>query len=99
MSSRNERLTGEQRKYAAGISEVLSESRNFVPQMSPVEVTDHVIRSIDSISGLKVEYYEIVNVSTLQPVKSWDEPSVGCIAVFCGDVRLIDNIRYTFSKK
>lgn len=99
MSSRNERLTDEQRKYAAGISEVLSESRNFVPQMSPVEITDHVIRSIDSINGLKVEYYEIVNAGTLQPVKSWDEPSVGCIAVFCGDVRLIDNIRYTFSKK
>ncbi|MFT3751991.1 MAG: pantoate--beta-alanine ligase [Paludibacter sp.] len=94
MSSRNERLTEEQRKKAVEISQVLFESRNFAPQSSPVELTNQVIEKINAVDGLTVEYYEIVNATTLQPLNSWSEPAVGCIAVFCGEVRLIDNIRY-----
>jgi len=84
LSSRNERLTEVQHKKAVEISKVLSESRNFAAQLSPIELTQ----------WLEVEYYEIVNTSTLQTVYSWTEPSVGCIAVYCGEVRLIDNIKY-----
>ena len=94
MSSRNERLTAEQRKKATEISKVLFESRNFVPNFTPATLTNWVIAKINEIEGLEVEYYEIVNSNTLQTLQSWDEPSVGCIAVFCGEVRLIDNIRY-----
>ena len=94
LSSRNERLTSEQRKYAVEISKVLSESRNFAAQLSPNELTNWVIDKINTVPELKVEYYEIVNSSTLQTVYSWADASVGCIAVFCGEVRLIDNIRY-----
>lgn len=93
MSSRNERLTPEQRNIAAGISKVLFECRNFVPQFSPAELKTWVVEQISGIAGLELEYFEIANVRTLEPVVSWNEPSVGCIAVFCGDVRLIDNIR------
>jgi pantoate--beta-alanine ligase len=53
-----------------------------------------VVDLINLVPGLEVEYFEIVNTSTLQPVYSWTEPSVGCIAVYCGEVRLIDNIKY-----
>lgn len=94
LSSRNERLTSEQRKYAVEISKVLSESRNFAAQLSPNELTNWVIDKINAVPELKVEYYEIVNSSTLQTVYSWADASVGCIAVFCGEVRLIDNISY-----
>ena len=94
MSSRNERLTAEQRKKATEISKVLFESRNFVPNFTPATLTNWVIAKINEVEGLEVEYYEIVNSNTLQTLQSWDEPSVGCIAVFCGEVRLIDNIRY-----
>ena len=43
---------------------------------------------------LAVEYFEIVDDEHLQTVKSWSEDcvKVGCAAVFCGKVRLIDNI-------
>ena len=43
-----------------------------------------------------VEYYEIVDGDTLQPITEWNETGnpVGCVTVFCGDVRLIDNIKY-----
>jgi pantoate--beta-alanine ligase len=94
MSSRNERLSAEQRKKAVEISKVLFESRNFAPQLSPDELTLWVIEKINTVEGLEVEYYEIVNSASLQTTHTWNEPSVGCIAVFCGEVRLIDNIRY-----
>jgi pantoate--beta-alanine ligase len=94
LSSRNERLTATQRKNAIEISKVLIESRNFAPKLSPKELTDWVIDKIDKAPYLKVEYYEIVSSESLQTLDSWTEPAVGCIAVFCGEVRLIDNIRY-----
>lgn len=94
MSSRNARLTDEQRKKAVEISKVLSESRNFAAQLSPIQLTQWVVELINLVPGLEVEYYEIVNTTTLQPVYSWTEPSIGCIAVYCGEVRLIDNIKY-----
>jgi len=94
LSSRNERLSPELRKKAVEISKVLSESRNFAAQLSPVDLTQWVVDLINLVPGLEVEYYEIVNASTLQHVNSWSEPSVGCVAVYCGEVRLIDNIKY-----
>ena len=94
MSSRNERLNYDQRKKAAEIYKVLFESRNFAPQLTPNQLTQWVIEKINKVAELKVEYFEIVNASSLQTLNSWSEPSVGCIAVFCGEVRLIDNIRY-----
>jgi pantoate--beta-alanine ligase len=46
---------------------------------------------------MEVEYYEIVNAATMQPINDWNEAqlAVGCITVYCGEVRLIDNIKYT----
>ncbi len=95
LSSRNERLTVEQHKKAIEISKVLFESRNFASQMSPKELIHWVVAEINAVEGLEVEYYDIVNSSSLQTIDTWNEPSVGCIAVFCGEVRLIDNIRYS----
>lgn len=94
MSSRNERLTEEQRKKAVEISKVLFESRNFVPKMSPDDLNKWVIEQVNAFPELKVEYFDIVHSVTLQTINSWTSPAVGCIAVFCGEVRLIDNIRY-----
>jgi len=93
MSSRNERLSPEEREIAAGISKVLFESLNFVPSFSPRKLETWVENEIRSISGLDLEYYEIVDTKSLQPAQDWDKSTVGCIAVYCGGVRLIDNIR------
>ena len=94
MSSRNERLTALQRKNAAEISKVLFESRNFAVKFTPNNLIKFVTDKVNAIDGIEVEYFEIVNSDTLQAIKSWNEPTTGCIAVFCGEVRLIDNIRY-----
>lgn len=96
MSSRNLRLSEEQRQKAAEIYRSLLLSADFVGEKSIRETIDFVTNRINQIDGLRVEYFDIVNGATLQPVSDWNESTyiVGCIAVFCGDVRLIDNISY-----
>ena len=95
-SSRNTLLSDNERQLAAHIYRVLSESRK--QQMSVAETHDFVVREIDAIEGLKVQYFSIVDGLTLADVSAWDdaESVVGCITVYCGAVpiRLIDHIRY-----
>jgi pantoate--beta-alanine ligase len=96
MSSRNTRLTPEERQIAPLIARTLKESATFVPQKSIGEVRNWVVNTLNHTPPLRVEYYEIVDGNTLQPVTDWNGTTVpvGCITVFCGKVRLIDNIKY-----
>ena len=94
LSSRNQRLTPEQHKNAIEISKVLFESRNFAAQLAPKDLSEWVINKINSTEGLEVEYFDIADAHTLQTIDTWCNEAVGCVAVFCGEVRLIDNIRY-----
>ena len=93
MSSRNERLTEEEKQTAVAISQTLLASLEWAQAASVAEVQQRVIDEINTIEGLEVEYYEIVDKDTLQPTKQWRN-AVGCVTVYCGAVRLIDNIRY-----
>lgn len=94
MSSRNMLLSPEQRRNAAHISATLFEAVNKNGALSVEELSRWVISRINENDYLNTEYFEIVNSQTLLPVKSWEEPciKVGCIAVHCGKVRLIDNV-------
>ena len=96
MSSRNTRLSVEERKTALNISRTLFESQEFAKAHTLTETKSFVEEGINAIDGLRLEYYEVVDDRTLQTVHTWDDAEgiVGCITVFCGDVRLIDNIRY-----
>lgn len=97
LSSRNERLTPEQKNLAVNISKELFDSKKHMYLKLSVEDTQQkVIATLDALEGLKVEYFEIVDGNSLQPVSEWKDSGyiVGCIAVFCGEVRLIDNIVY-----
>ena len=93
MSSRNERLSGEEKQTAVTISQTLFASLQWAKSASVKEVQQRVIDTINAVDGLEVEYYEIVDKNTLQPTDVWDN-AVGCVTVYCGPVRLIDNIRY-----
>lgn len=99
LSSRNVRLTPEGRQVAPGIHRVLAESVRLKENgMNPDEVEDEVVRQINSLPGLTTEYFSIVDAITMQPLAAWESAgaagAVGCVTVYCGDVRLIDNIRY-----
>ena len=93
MSSRNERLSEQEKQTAVTISQTLFDSLQWAKTASVKEVQQRVIDTINAVDGLEVEYYEIVDKNTLQPTDVWDN-AVGCVTVYCGPVRLIDNIRY-----
>lgn len=98
LSSRNTRLTPELRQKAPLIARTLKESTTFAPGKSVQEVIDFVVNTINADPDMRVEYYEIVDGNTLEAIKDWSETDypVGCITVFCGEVRLIDNIKYNY---
>ncbi len=96
MSSRNVRLSSEQRAVAPNIHKTLNESIKYAENHTVAETKQHVIDTINTFPFMEVEYYEIVDAATMQPIENWDDTKqpVGCVTVYCGDVRLIDNIKY-----
>ena len=95
LSSRNERLSAEEKQTALGISRTLFASLEWAkePGATIAGVQQRVVDTINAIPGLEVEYYEIVDQSTLLPTDTFDH-AIGCVTVYCGPVRLIDNIKY-----
>lgn len=96
LSSRNARLSVLEREKALKISQTLFKSRTFAATHSVSETQQFVEDAISAEPGLRLEYFEIVDGNTLQRVNSWEETSyvVGCITVFSGEIRLIDNVKY-----
>ena len=96
LSSRNARLTDEQRQQALNISRTLFQSKEYAASHTVEETQQFVEESIAASEGLELEYFELVDGTILQKISSWEETdyAVGCITVFCGEVRLIDNIKY-----
>ena len=94
MSSRNKLLLPEYRKCAPQIFRMLSEAKNLAKSHSVAEVKNFVCQEIEQTNLLKLEYFEFVDELSLKAIQSWDESGikVGCIAVFAGKVRLIDNL-------
>lgn len=95
-SSRNTLLTEAQRVKAAKISRVLKESVNFVGVKSVKETIEWVERQFKDDSEFRMDYYSIVDGNSLQDVSDWGDSDyiVGCIAIYLGKIRLIDNIKY-----
>lgn len=96
LSSRNALLTPAQRSVAPEIHRVLAQSVEYAKEHSVKATHDTVVEQINAVPEMQVEYYEIVDGRTLLPVEEWNESPwvVGCITVYCGKVRLIDNICY-----
>lgn len=93
LSSRNERLSEAEKKLATNIYKTLKLSVESAKNASVREVEQQVTDAINAIDGLEVEYYEIVDQTTLLPATDFSH-AIGCITVYCGPVRLIDNIKY-----
>ena len=93
LSSRNERLSASEKETALAISKTLFESLKWAKSASVTKVQQRVIDTINAVDGLEVEYYEIVDQTTLLPTNTFDH-AIGCVTVYCGPVRLIDNIKY-----
>jgi len=92
-SSRNRRLTAEQRKNAAAISQVLSDIRGKLSSGDAGELLKQAREKLDA-AHFKTDYISIARASDLQPLAYWNgkEKAVALVAAFQGDVRLIDNM-------
>lgn len=92
MSSRNMRLSKEQKEDALQIFRSLSLAKKLAPDHSPLEVKKAVTNYFQQ-GKLKLEYFEIVDPNTLESLDSkWENGATACIVAFCDDVRLIDNM-------
>jgi pantoate--beta-alanine ligase len=96
LSSRNMLLNAEERERALTISRTLFASIDYATSHTLAQTKSFVEEAINATDGLQLEYFQIVDGNTLQEVTEWGDSDylVGCIALFCGKIRLIDNIKY-----
>ncbi len=94
MSSRNTRLTEQEKAEAAAIYKALIEAKANTKTATPQKVKKIFEESIRQNPVFKFEYFEIVDSEALLPVEEWNSKrkAVGCVALWIRDVRLIDNI-------
>lgn len=94
MSSRNVRLEPDERKEAPTIYASLSALKAIHKAMPLEKVKKEAIEKIEASGSMKIDYLEVADAITLQPIQNWEEAEevVACIAVHLGKVRLIDNV-------
>lgn len=92
-SSRNARLSPEQKEQAVVIRKAMLQARDEFRSGAGVrEVKDHAAAMVEAVPGTRIDYLEIVDAETMQPLEENREPALMAAAVYFGDVRLIDNI-------
>lgn len=96
MSSRNARLTPEERAIAPNIFRILEYAKSKKESICAAPMKQMVINMFEANEDLQLEYFEIADDKNLQPVKSWESNKgvLGFVALQLGNVRLIDNIRF-----
>ncbi len=94
MSSRNLRLTPSQRQAAPFIYRTLQAAKEKSSSLPIEDLKAWVITEINQNPWMKIEYFEVVSPDSLISVDDSNKfsGSIGCIALFMEDIRLIDNI-------
>lgn len=94
MSSRNARLSTDDRNKAALIHKTLHEAADMVGEHSPSDIQKIAVNKLRMEPSFKLEYFEIVDGRTLLPIRLFEDTdfAVAVTAVWVSDVRLIDNI-------
>lgn len=94
-SSRNRLLSAEQIKVAPLIYKIITETCAVISESETIEKLIGILKKkIDSIEFMRMEYAAFCNAETLERLKKFDKKIETrlCIAVWCGNIRLIDNI-------
>ncbi|MFT6335112.1 MAG: pantoate--beta-alanine ligase [Saprospiraceae bacterium] len=94
MSSRNVRLTPENKATAVEINKVLKYVKRNKYKKSCKELQGYAMARLAKITEFKPEYFTIVDARTLRSISSCKDSDyvVACTAVWAGEVRLIDNM-------
>jgi pantoate--beta-alanine ligase len=93
MSSRNRRLSAEERAVAPEIYQTLLGAKELAKKI-PVSVLKGISTTMLESKGFRVDYFELADIESLQPIANWEETPgvIACMAAFLGSVRLIDNM-------
>lgn len=93
MSSRNTRLTTEERKIAALIPLMMKEALEIVKLKGIAAAKRFIEECVSKQPLMKLEYYEVCDAETLELLNDYklEKPAVSLIALFVGNIRLIDN--------
>ncbi|WP_026462288.1 pantoate--beta-alanine ligase [Adhaeribacter aquaticus] len=94
MSSRNRRLSEEQREQATQLYKALQLASGLSKAHTVAEVKEAVSKHLQPFAAIKLEYFEVADVNSLQPLAEFDASDrvALCIAAYVGEVRLIDNV-------
>ncbi len=93
-SSRNRRLSEKNKQTSVLIFKSLLVAKELSCCFSPFQVKE-LIRDLYQLSSIDLEYFEIVNPQTLKSLTKWEPGAHACVAAYCNDVRLIDNLQLT----
>ncbi len=93
MSSRNMLLTLEERKIAKLVPKMMEESREIAKKNGISAAKSYIHNEVAKVSIMKLDYYEVCNADTLEPLTALKptQQAISLIAVFVGNIRLIDN--------
>lgn len=91
MSSRNLRLTAEQRRKAPALYQTLQRVKEEIRLKPQASATAEAAQSLTE-KGFRVDYFEIREAATLLPATNLSNPAVALVAAFLDDIRLIDNL-------
>lgn len=96
MSSRNERLTSDEKTKASIIFKTINQAKILFGTKSAKEVSEFVSKTFKNNQTFELEYFEIADEATLLPCarKSKNKKYRGFIAVFVNKIRLIDTISF-----
>ena len=94
MSSRNMRLDEASRRNAVSVFAILKKAATDAKQYSVAEAKANALKSLQEIPQATPEYLEFANAENLALIEKYDisVPTVICVAVWIGGIRLIDNI-------
>ena len=95
VSSRNKYLTDEQKAQATLIYKSLQKGQNLIrADTKEIKVVIKEMQKIlNQASAIKIEYIEIVNAETMQPINRITGKVLIAVAVKLGSTRLTDNIK------
>lgn len=93
MSSRNVRLNEQERLEAAAIPEMMKLGNQILKLYGIAEAKKYINSVVATIPNMKLEYYEVCDAETLELLTEFNpkQKAVSLIAVFVGNIRLIDN--------
>jgi len=101
MSSRNSRLSDEERFAARCLYRALNDANALFcsGEKDPVKITAAVIAAVEAEPLARLDYAELVDSDTFESPVTAREGDMFMLAVYIGEVRLIDNIRLTVDNR